>query len=306
MDADAALELGTSLFDLQLFVLGGTPVTTATVVVLAIMLLLVWWLSRLASRGVAAGLRRRGVGDDGNVRAIARLTHYLILSLGVGVALQTAGFDLGALFAASAVFAVGLGFALQNLAENFVSGVLLLLERSITPGDILEVEGRVVRVVAMRFRTTVARTRDEEDLIIPNATLVQSTVKNFTLKDSEFRLRVTLGVSYRSDMALVRRVLQEVAASMPFSLPSHPPRVQLMAFGASTVDWEVNVWTNDPWASRQQTAALNEAIWYAFLREGIQFAYPQVEIHLATEAADVLARGRVGAAPAEGGSSGQP
>lgn len=292
MDVSTALRLGTSLFDLQLFELGGTPVTLATVVVLSVLLLLVWWLSVLVSRGVAAALRRKNVRDEGSVRAIARLVYYLILALGIGVALQTAGFNLSALFAASAVFAVGLGFAFQNLAQNFVSGVLLLVEQSITPGDILEVEGRVVRVISMRMRTTVARTRDEEDLIIPNATLVQSTVKNLTLADSEFRLRVTVGVSYDSDMERVKRLLTEVAGAMPFAQAARAPDVRLLAFGASTVDWEVHVWTNDPWSSRQHTAALNEAIWYAFRREGISFPYPQVDVHLSAAVLQELARAR--------------
>jgi len=89
------------------------------------------------------------------------------------------------------LFPVGLGFAMQNIAQNFVSGLILLVERAIKPGDIVEVEGRVVRVLKMGIRTTIARTRDDEEIIIPNASLVQSSVKNYTLEDSYFRISRT-------------------------------------------------------------------------------------------------------------------
>lgn len=192
--------LSKEFFDLTLFNLGGTPVTVATVIVLLIVLLLTWWFSVIAERAFRAAMRRRGVRDEGSIKAVGRLVHYLVLVVGFAIAFDTAGFSLSALFATGAVFAVGIGLAFQNLAQNFVSGIFLLLEQSITPGDVLEVEGRVVRVIEMRMRTTVARTRDEEDLIIPNSTLVQNTVKNFSLKDSVYRIRVKVGVSYDADI----------------------------------------------------------------------------------------------------------
>jgi potassium-dependent mechanosensitive channel len=116
------------------------------------------------------------------------------------------GLDLK-LFAAGAVFAVGLGFAMQNIVQNFVSGVILMVERTIKPDDVLEVEGDIVRVQKMRIRATMVRTRNEEELIIPNSTLVQGAVKNYTLTDSRFLLGTVVGVTYGSDMQLVREVL---------------------------------------------------------------------------------------------------
>lgn len=272
--------IGSELLNTQIITLGGAPVTPATLGVLALTLILSWWLARLLERAFAAAMRRRGVRDEGSIRAVGRLVYYLVLVVGFGVGFDTAGFSLSALFAAGAVFAVGIGLAFQNLAQNFVSGIFLLLEQSITPGDVLEVEGRVVRVIEMRMRTTVARTRDEEDLIIPNSALVQNTVKNFSLKDSVYRLRVRVGVSYESDMTLVRRVLEEVGAGLPTRLEEHTPRVEMFELADSAVIWTLSVWIEDPWRSVQIRSQINETLWHALREAGIQFAYPQLDVHV--------------------------
>ncbi|HEY2896074.1 MAG TPA: mechanosensitive ion channel domain-containing protein [Gemmatimonadaceae bacterium] len=254
--------------------------TLTTIVVVCVILCAAFIASRLAQRAMSRALALRGVADAGTVGVTLRLTHYAIVLLGLGIALQTLGLNLGALFTAGAFFAVALGFAMQNIAQNFVAGILLLTERTIKPGDVLEVENRVVRVTRMGLRATVARSRDEEDLIIPNATLVQNTVTNFTLRDPIFRLHTAVGVSYDSDMAEVKRVLHEAAASLPGRLADRDPRVLLTEFADSAVTFEVLVWSEDPWNARVTRSALNEAIWWAFKRAGIVIAYPQMDVHL--------------------------
>lgn len=254
--------------------------TLTTIVVVGVILFGAFFASRLAQRAMSRALALRGVTDAGTVGVSLRLTHYVIVILGIGIALQTLGLNLGALFTAGAFFAVALGFAMQNIAQNFVAGILLLTERTIKPGDILEVENRVVRVTRMGLRATVARSRDEEDLIIPNATLVQNTVTNFTLRDPIFRLHTTVAVSYDSDLAAVKRVLQEAAAALPGRLADRDPRVLLTEFAASAVTFEVLVWSEDPWNARGTRSELNEAIWWAFKRAGIVIAYPQMDVHL--------------------------
>ena len=147
-------------------------------------------------------------------------------------------------------------------------------------GDVLEVEGRTVRVMEMRMRTTVARTRDEEDLIIPNSALVQSTVKNFSLADSIYRLAVTVGVSYDSDMAQVRAALEQTAQAMEWRIPSRDPLIEMSELGGSAVVWRVSVWMEDPWASRRRGCELLERLWFALKAADIVIAYPQLDVHL--------------------------
>ena len=184
---------------IQLFTVSGTPINIATVVVFMLIVGGTFLVSFLVQRAVMHFLRRRGIENKGTLAASSRLIHYLIIIGGVGIGLHNLGINLTALFAAGAVFAVAIGFAMQNILQNFVSGIILLVERTIKPGDVLEVDGRIVRVEHMSIRATIARTLDDEDIIIPNTSLVQATVKNLTLRDMSFRIRIPVGVSYGSD-----------------------------------------------------------------------------------------------------------
>jgi small-conductance mechanosensitive channel len=133
-----------SLLDFPLFRLGNTTLTAATLLTVLIIVLATLFVSRMVGRWLESVAHRRSVEEAGSVQVTARLVHYSILFIGFGIALHTAGIDLTALFAAGAIFGVIIGFAMQNISANFVSGVILLFERTIKPGDILEVDGRIV------------------------------------------------------------------------------------------------------------------------------------------------------------------
>lgn len=272
----------------HLFTVGGTSVTVASLLLATAVFLLAWLLSRLVQRALERALPpARGEGDiRKGVEAGRRLVHYGIMTLGLAAALHVVGVNLAALFAAGAVLAVAIGFAMQNIAQNFVSGVILLMERSIQPGDVLEVEGHVVRVVDMRIRSTVVRTRDEEEIIVPNASLVQSSVKNFTLRDNQLRLRVPVGVVYGSDMRRAREVLEATARAFERRVPEREPLVLLTGFGDSSVNWEVSVWTDQPWRALVLRSELHQEIWWALKEAGITIAFPQLDVHFDDEAVE--------------------
>lgn len=267
------------VLETKLFVLGGTQVTFKTILTVALILLVTYLLSRGIRRALVGVFRRRGLAEDGNVLAITRLVHYGVLLIGVGVALQTAGFNLNALFAAGAVFAIGIGFALQNVMQNFVSGVILLIERAIKPGDVLEVESKEVKVIRMGIRSTIVRTRDGDHMIVPNSVLVQSTVKNYTLKNSVYRIRAKVGVVYGSDMKVVIETLEEVMRSIDWRLPDHDPIVLLEEFGDNSVNFDASVWVRNPWDRPKLLSQLNQAIWWALKEKGIVIAFPQLDVH---------------------------
>jgi len=273
------LELVQRVISYELFELSGTGVNLMLILTVGLLVVITWVMSGFLQRAVERGFRSRGVSDMGTIAITRRLLHYAIMAVGLGIALETIGISLSALFAAGAIFAVGIGFAMQNIAQNFVSGLILLVERAIKPGDILEVEGRVVRVLKMGIRTTIARTRDEEEIIIPNASLVQSTVKNFTLDDPLFRIRAAVGVSYESDLRVVRDSLERAARSVQTRMQDRDPVINLTDFGDSTVDWQVSIWTDDAWRSARLTSELREAIWWAFKEDDIEIAFPQIDVH---------------------------
>jgi potassium efflux system protein len=263
-----------------LFHLAGTTFTLGSILVFVAVVALALLFSRFLRSALRNLLVRHG-WKESTGGAVTGLLHYFILVLGVLLAFRVIGVDLSALFAAGAILAVGVGFAMQNVAQSFVAGIILLAERSIKPGDILEVEGRVVRVLDMGIRSTIARTRDGEDLIIPNATLIQSTVKNYTLKDSAFRVRAKVGVVYRSDLAVVREALESVARSVSdrWGVPEPPWQVILTGFGSSSVDYEVAIWMRDPWSARLAVSELHESVWWAFRERDITIAFPQLDVH---------------------------
>jgi small-conductance mechanosensitive channel len=278
------------ILNFPLFPMGDQYVTLTTILVVGAMIVATWWISHLLQRTVDRAFRARGVQDPGTTQVTKRLLHYGVMAVGLSIAVQQVGINLNALFAAGAIFAVGIGFAMQNIAQNFVSGLILLVERAIKPGDILEVEGRVVRVLKMGIRTTVARTRDDEEIIIPNATLVQSTVKNYTLDDPIFRIRANVGVHYESDMRSVRAALLRAAESMEWRLADREPVILLTDFGDSSVDWQVSVWSENPWGGPRTQSLLREAIWWALKEDGIEIAFPQIDVHFDPPVEEGLAR----------------
>jgi small-conductance mechanosensitive channel len=131
----------------------------------------------------------------------------------------------------------------------------------------------------MGIRTTVARSRDDEEIIIPNATLEQNAVKNFTYQDSIYRLRAQVGVAYDSDMRRVMDTLRRAADALDWRVKTKQPLIFMSAFGDSSVTFEVSVWMNDPWRAPQARSDLMEAIWWALKEAGITIAFPQVDVH---------------------------
>jgi len=277
---DLGSNLG-GLFDRPLFTLGNNPITLATLILAVLLLAFAVWGSSLMRRGVQRTLVRRG-GRADVAGTISGLVYYSTLVMGVGLALWAAGIDLGALFAAGAIFAVGIGFAMQGIAQNFVAGVILVFERTIKPGDLLRVEGQLVKVVEMGIRACIAQTRDGEDLIIPNSVLLQTTVTNFTLRETTYRVRIPVGVTYGSDMSLVQETLFAAAREVMarWCTAEREPVVQLTRFGNSSVDWDVGIWIDDPWELRVASSELHLTVWNACKQAGIVIAFPQLDLHL--------------------------
>ncbi len=273
------------LMNMELFPIAGQTIHVSSLVLALVVLLLGWALSRAVDWTVRRALNRRLSAHEGGVRATGRLVRYLVLAGTLAAALNVLGINISSLFAAGAIFAVGIGFAMQNIAQNFVSGVILLVERSIKPGDVLHVEGRFVTVTHMGIRATVARTPDEEEIIIPNSSLVQSSVINFTMSDPVLRLRAQVGVSYDSDMRQVRRVLEECAAKFTPQVKDPEPVVVLLDFGDSAVVWEVSVYIPSPSNAFALRGQLRELVWFALKDAHITIAFPQLDVHFDGERA---------------------
>lgn len=288
MSSENFIQKLAEIYSKPLFTLSGTEVTLLSIFIFFLVISVSVVLSIVLQRALKRTLAHRFETQQGTLAAILRLVHYTVVIIGFGIGLQTIGINISALFAAGAVFAIAIGFAMQNIVQNFVSGIILLVERTIKPGDILEIEGTVVKVVDMGIRTTIVRTWRDEELIMPNSVFSQSTVKNYTLRDNEFRLGVEVGVAYESDMKKVIEVLENTARDIPWRQPQPEPRVLLQDFGDSAVVFGVYLNVDDPWKQRVYMSDLRKAIWFAFLEAGITIAFNQVDIHLDPPITEVI------------------
>ena len=246
-----------------------------------LVLLAAFWISRTAQRFIARRLQRGDGGDEQTILSYRRFVRTLVWVIAGAIALHTLGIDLTHIFTAGGLFAVALAFAMKNLSENLVAGLLLRMERVIDRGDVLRTaDGELVRVMKIGPRTTIVRTKSEADRIVPNAELAQVPVSNYTYRDSLARVETTVGVSYDSDLRQVRTTLEAVCNRLDWKSAQKPPRILLLEFADSSVVFQVLVWIDDPWAGGGMRADLNEAIWWALKDAGIVIAFPQLDVHI--------------------------
>lgn len=272
-------QLAPPQFDESLFTVGGTTVTLASVVTAAIILAATWVVSKILQRIMTGIYQRRSVGA-GVQYALNRLLHYVILAFGVFAALDNLGFSMTALAGIGAILAVGIGFGLQNIAQNFVSGVILLLERPVKQGDFVEVGDTRGTVRSIHARATVVTTLDNVDILVPNGQFITENVVNQTYGDRFVRVRVNVGVAYGSDTDRVRRTLLAVAAAHPRIAREEDTVVLFRDFGESSLDFTLLFWIPEPRDQWRIASEIRFAIDAAFRENGIEIPFPQRDLHL--------------------------
>jgi len=172
---------------------------------------------------------------------LSRMLGYTLIAIGFYVAFQAVGFDLSSLAIIAASLGVGVGFGLQNIINNFVSGVIILAERPISIGDRIDVAGVAGRVTKIQLRSTTVVTNDNITMIVPNADLISNIVTNWSHGDPKVRIRVPVGVAYGSDLKLLQRLLLEAAREHPKALTNPKPVVLFTEFGDSSLNFELGV-----------------------------------------------------------------
>lgn len=217
---------------------------------------------------------------------LSRLVTYTVLVLGFFLAISALGVPLSDFAVLGGVIGVGLGFGLQSLFSNFISGIVLLLDKSLKVGDFVELESGVTGEVRdIKIRATTIVTNDNIDILVPNSEFVSGRVVNWTHRDVLRRLRVPFGVAYGTDKNAVKEAALEAAAAVPFTLSldgPQRPQVWLIEFGASSLNFELVVWLN-PEATKKPvavTAAYNWALHSALQAHGIEIPFPQSDVHV--------------------------
>jgi potassium-dependent mechanosensitive channel len=276
----ASLSIGiTGTFgEIELFQFMGQALSPRAIAISAAVLYLAfafaWILRDILSRYVLP----RTQADAGVAQTIELVVHYSVIGLGVFMAASILGFDLTALLVIFGGLSVGIGFGLQELIANFISGILLVFEQSLRPGDFVTVEGERGTVTKMKMRATVLRSIDNVEIFIPNKTLLTSNVATSTLTDRVVRGVVNVGVSYDSDPSEVRNLLLAVADRHGLVLEDPAPLVLFVDFGNSSLDFELGVWM-DIANFRIVLSDLRFMIFSDFAKHGITIPFPQRDVH---------------------------
>lgn len=219
---------------------------------------------------------------DSSLRIVGvRIAKALLTLIALFASLSLVGIDMTALSVFTGALGVGLGFGLQKIASNYVSGFIILLDRSIRIGNIVQVGSEAGQVTQITTRYTVLKHPAGTEFIVPNETLIGSTVQNQTFSDTRQRLSTSVGVAYDSDLDLVKRLLLEIAAAHPRVLADPAPSVLFVRFGESSIDLDLGFWIADPEEGRANVISdINFAIWRAFRAHGVCIPFPQREVRI--------------------------
>jgi len=265
----------------------GRDYTSLDVVLLPAALVALWIAASALARLVQSRLSRSASARPTAPEAAGFITRYLLAFFGAIVILQVWGIDPRSIAIAASVLGVGIGFGLQNIANNFISGILISLERPIRPGDFVTVEGLTGIVVRIGARSTEIRTVDRVTILVPNSKFLENPVINWNHGDPVSRLHVPICVAYGSNVPEVRSALLEVARSHPRVLEDPPPEVQFKTFGDNGLHFELLVWMRHPSRQFALISDLNYRIDAAFRRLGIVVPFPQRDLHVRSPDLDV-------------------
>ncbi len=268
-----------------LWSVGGNIITIITILKIILFLCLGIYLLRLLRKKLSKFLIEKAGLSVGVVNSISSLSYYFMIILLLFVALSTAGINLNQITIILGALGVGIGFGLQTIANNFISGLILLTERTIKVGDIVELEnGLMGRVKDVSIRSTVIRTYDGLDIIVPNSDFIANKVATWTYGDDWRRLRIPFGVSYGTDPDKVAEIAKEVARQIPTTVEDkeHPVSVWFEGFGESSLNFSLLVWCRME-KLKPVTGLMSDyyfALFKRFKEEGIEIPFPQRDLHI--------------------------
>ncbi len=264
----------------KLFTLGETDVSLLTIIVMAVVVYVSTKLAKLVRNYFNKTVFPRLKIEPGLQFSLSKLIGYIVIAIGILIAIQGMGIRLSALTVFAGVLGVGIGFGMQSITANFVSGVAILFERPIKEGDMVKVGAMIGTVMKINLRATIIKTIDNEHLIVPNTQFVNATVENMSHSDPKLRLHVDVGVAYGTDPHLVREALLEAARATENILGVPEPDVLFTSFGDSALNFVLRVWVADPFMQLKVKSELHYAIVDQFRQREITIPFPQRDVHI--------------------------
>ena len=269
----------TKVWAAELF--GAGTVTIGGVLMLIVLFALVVMAERLLQRLIIRRFLSKTRLQSSLQYGLSRIFGYLLMAIGFYIAFQIAGFDLSSLAIVAASLGVGVGFGLQNIINNFVSGIIILAERPISIGDRIDVAGVAGRVTKIQLRSTTVVTNDNITMIVPNADFISNTVTNWSHGDPKVRIRVPVGVAYGTNLKLLQDLLLEAAVEHPKALRDPSPLVIFTEFGDNSLNFELAVWTEEMTATPIHfTSQMNFIIEKKLRDNDIEIPFPQRDLHI--------------------------
>ncbi len=262
-------------FDYTLLQFDNYKLKVSAILGLIVLIIVVNLILRLIKKGIDKTTKI----DYAKKYSIYTLVRYVILVFAILYSFQIIGFDLSLLLAGSAALLVGIGLGLQSIFSDFISGIVLLIESKIKVDDIIEVNDLVCKVQEINLRTTTVLTRDDRYIIVPNTDLTKNRFINWTHSDIASRFEVSVGVSYSSDVILVKKILEEAAVGRDGVLKNPAPFVRFNEFGDSSLNFSVYFWSEEVYRVENIKSDIRTEIFQLFAKNNITIPFPQRVLH---------------------------
>jgi small-conductance mechanosensitive channel len=259
------------LLDYELIHFGGYTLHVHNLLGAVIVIILAKFILHLLSRGI----NRNKKIDEGAKYSVKQLARYILIVIALVIGITILGFDLSVLFVGSAALLVGIGFGLQHLSNDFISGIIILFDGTIKVNDVIEVDGIVCRVKEIKLRTTAVMTREDKFIILPNSVITQSKVVNWTYSHHTSRFEIIVNVSFDEDITAVMSLFKEVTLQHKAVASAPEPSIRITRFGDSSIEITIMFWCSQVFRVENIKSELRVAIFKAMAEHKISFPYPQ-------------------------------
>lgn len=265
----------------EIFSIGDYSIKVSKIVTIILILIATYFILWLIKKALYS--KKFSKTDPGTSYALYQIIKYIIWVITIGIILEAIGIKVTLLLAGSAALLVGVGLGLQQTFNDIISGVILLTERSIKIGDVLDIDGDVVKIQSIGLRTSKALNRDDISIIIPNSLITTSKVINWSHQSNKTRFRIEVGVAYGSDVDLVIKILEESAKSYPDISSKDMVEARLMNFGSSSLDFHLLFFSKNIFRISKVKSDIRRIICQKFDENNIVISFPQLDVHLKTE-----------------------
>jgi len=266
-----------NFLEYQIFQVGNYTLHVSNLVNVLILIICAGIILRLLSRGI----RKNQKIDEGAKYSIKQLTRYTVMVISILVGITLLGFDLSVLFVGSAALLVGIGFGLQHLFNDFISGIIILFDGTIKVNDVIEVDGIVCRVTEIKLRTTAVMTREDKFIILPNSVITTGKVVNWTYSRQSSRFEIQVNLAYTEDIPSIMKLFKEVTLQHKSVSRTPEPSIRITRFGESSVEITIMFWCSEVFRVENIKSEIRVSIFNALVQNNIRFPYPQSIIHYA-------------------------